>query len=133
MRFSELKLPSDRKFSLFFSLVFSLAGIYTFVYFEVNVSAIFFCLSVLLLIIAVTKPSLVSPLNKMWMFIGFSLGRIISPIILGIIFFLLISPLALMLRISGRDELNLKFKSVSSYWKIKSQESKISSSFRNQF
>ena len=67
------------------------------------------------------------------MFIGFAMGKIISPLVLGGIFFLLITPLALILKISGRDELKLQKTSVESYWKYRDDKTLVPSSFKNQF
>ena len=67
------------------------------------------------------------------MFIGFAMGKIISPLVLGGIFFLLITPLALILKISGRDELKLQKMPVKSYWKDRGEKTLAPSSFKNQF
>ena len=74
-------------------------------------------LSVLFLSITLINDNLLLPLNKLWMSFGLLLGKIISPIILGIIFFGLFTPYGIILRLIGRDELNLKLKKTNSYWK----------------
>ena len=101
MAFKDIKLPSNKKFALFFSLVFSIIGLYLFYKGLSRYGSLSLVVASLFLCIAFIKPALVSPLNKAWMFIGFAMGKIISPLILGGIFFLLITPLALILKISG--------------------------------
>ena len=62
------------------------------------------------LIITITNADALLPLNKLWMKFGILLGMIISPIIMGIIFFVIFTPIAILMRLSGRDELRLRFK-----------------------
>ncbi|MDB2564391.1 SxtJ family membrane protein, partial [Amylibacter sp.] len=71
-------------------------------------------------------------LNKLWMSFGFLLGKIVSPLIIGIIFFALFTPIAVVMRLFGRDELRLRFKSKESHW-INREISMQPNSFRNQF
>ena len=78
------------------------------------------------------KADLLHPLNKLWMRFGLLLGMIVSPIVLGAIFFLLFTPIAVLMRLFGRDELRLRFKKQSSHW-IKREKETQSQSFKNQF
>ena len=87
MKFSEVKLPSNRKFGIFFSGIFFVLSIY-FLYLESYLLApTFFIISLLFIVISIFKADLLLPLNKIWMRIGIILGRIISPIIMAAIFF----------------------------------------------
>ena len=70
----------------------------------------------ILLIITNTNAKVLLPLNKLWMKFGILLGMIISPIIMGIIFFGIFTPIAFLMRLSGRDELRLRFKKKKTYW-----------------
>ena len=72
------------------------------------------------------------PLNKLWMQFGLLLGMIVSPIILGLIFFGLFTPIAMLMRISGRDELRLKLTEKASHWISRGEPIK-SESFKQQF
>ena len=72
------------------------------------------------------------PLNKLWMRFGQLIGIIISPIILGIIFFGIFTPYSLLMRLFGRDELQLKFGKRESYWKLRNQSIPLTN-FRKQF
>lgn len=81
-------------------------------------------------------PILLSPLNKAWMLLGHLLGKIISPIVLGVIFFLIITPVAFVGRLMGRDELRLKrqaLRSQPTYWIDRKSPSPKGDSFHNQF
>ena len=84
------------------------------------------------LVITLIHPNALTFLNKLWMQFGLLLGKIINPIILGIIFFILITPYSLVMRIFGRDELMLKFKNKKSHWKTREQL-KSQTDFKKQF
>jgi len=73
---------------------------------------------------------ILSPLNKLWFKFGILLGKIVSPLVMGIIFFLVVTPIAFMMRLLKKDLLNLKFNNESSYW-IKKTGPK--SKMKNQF
>lgn len=111
-----MKLPSNKKFGYFFSLVFLIVSTYFYYNETLIISYVFIILMAIFFIITIINADLFLPLNKIWMRFGFLLGKIISPIILGFIFFGLITPYGVIMRIFGRDELNLK--------KIKSKKSK---------
>ena len=133
MQIDEQKLPSDRNFGIFFFFIFLLLSIYFFsneVFFS---SFIFFSASLIFLTISLTKSRLLHPLNKLWIKLGLILGRVISPIVIGILFFLFFTPIALVMRVFGRDELSIKFESRSSYWKKRTEQEQIFSRFKNQF
>ena len=114
MRFSDIELPSNKKFGFFFSFVFAAATLF-FVYSNnfalVTISVL---ISILFFVVALVHADILLPLNKLWMWFGVLLGMIVSPVVLGIIFFGIFTPLRLMMRMSGRDELRLKFSSDSS-------------------
>ena len=73
-------------------------------------------ISVIFLIITLTKPILLSPLNKIWFKIGIFLGSIVSPIIMGIVFFGVVTPISLIMKILGKDLLKLKKNKTNSDW-----------------
>jgi hypothetical protein len=93
---------------------------------------IFLVLLTLFATVTLVKPDLLRPLNKLWMRFGFLLGKIVSPLILGIIFFALFTPIAVIMRLFRRDELRLRFKHKNSHW-INREESTQSTFFKNQF
>ena len=132
MNWSSLELPSNRKFGFFFSIVFLAAAIYFYINKTDLVVYVFGILSGLFFVITFVKADLLLPLNKLWMRVGFMLGIIMSPIVLGIIFFFLFTPIAFLMRLSGRDELKLRLKKQPSYW-IKRDKEAQSGSYKNQF
>lgn len=111
-----IKLPDNRKFGFLFSSIFLLASF--FFQFKQNtyLFIIFFFLSLIFFLISLIKPSLLFIFNRAWMTFGFFLGKIINPIIMSFIYFIILSPLAITLRLFGRDELKIKTKSVNTYW-----------------
>lgn len=132
MKFSEIELPSNRKFGLFFSLVFLITAAYFYNAKNMTWVYIFGATSLIFLIIIVVKDKILLPLNKLWMRFGLFIGMIVSPLVLGIIFFGLFTPIAIIMRLSGRDELRLKFSKKASHWILRSEPIK-SDSFKNQF
>ena len=94
-----------------------------------------FAAIVFLLFVGVTlfAPKMLSPINWAWHELGMLLGKIVSPIVLGVIFFLMITPISLITRLFGRDELRLKKLSLQSYWVDRSPSGPSSDSFKNQF
>ena len=116
MKLSEVKLPSNRKFGFFFSTIFLLTSFYSY---YLDSEIMFYILGLLcgiLLITTITNPKVLLPLNKLWIKFGIVLGMIVSPIIMGIIFFGIFTPIAIIMRLSGRDELRLRFKKQKTHW-----------------
>ena len=133
MKTEVTKLPSNKKFGYFFSLIFILISGYVYLQNLIIVSLTFFLLSLIFLIISLFCSKLLLPLNKAWLKFGVFLGKIISPIVLGLIFFFLITPVSLITRAFGRDELSLKKTNGKSAWKVINKNKDYSTSFKNQF
>ena len=132
MKFSEVALPSNRKFGFFFTLVFLAAAGYFFVNGSVAAAYIFATLAGVFLLATLVKADVLFPLNKLWMRFGLLLGMIISPIVLGLIFFVLFTPIAFLMRLCGRDELRLKCKEKNTHW-INRDPPMQTDSFKHQF
>jgi hypothetical protein len=132
MNLSEIELPSNRKFGFFFTAVFFIAAGYFWQKETTTTAYTFAAFSVLFFAIALIKADVLLPLNKLWMRFGLLLGMIVSPIVLGIIFFAMFTPIALLMRLARRDELRLRFKVKDTHW-IKRDTSKHSDSFKHQF
>ena len=132
MKLSEIELPSNRKFGFFFTFIFAVVAAYF--YYSANVSwtYVFVATALLFLLISLIKSDALLPLNKLWMRFGLLLGMIVSPIVLGIIFFGIFTPIAMLMRLCGRDELRLKYTQKASHWISRSELIK-SESFKNQF
>lgn len=126
---------SNESFGYFFSGVFLCALAYT-VLIELYILSYVFC-SMFLCILCTTfiKPSLLKPINNSWHSLGSMLSRITSPIVLGIMFFLIITPVAIITRIFGRDELRLRRKPIETYWVDRDTDCKALSRefFKNQY
>lgn len=132
MKSSEIELPSNRKFGFFFTFVFAVAASYF--YYSANVSwtYVFTAAALIFLLVTLIKSDVLLPLNKLWMGFGLLLSMIVGPIVLGILFFGLFTPYALVMRVSGRDELRLKLTQKASHW-IPRRELITPDSFKNQF
>ena len=132
MNFSDIKLPSNRKFGFFFTFVFVVAAAYFFNSTNMIWAYIFAITSLIFLTVTLAKADILLPLNKLWMRFGLLLGMIVSPIVLGVIFFGRFTPIAFFMRLSGRDELRLKLSKKASHWISRSELIK-SESFKQQF
>jgi hypothetical protein len=132
MKLDDIELPSNRKFGYFFAAVFLIAAVFFFAIDSLIWCYVFSVLTALFVLITVTKADLLLPLNKLWMRSGLLLGMVISPIVMGLIFFALFTPIAIMMRLFGRDELRLKVKEQHSHW-IQRKTEIDSKSFLNQF
>ena len=127
------QLPSNKKFGVFFSIVFILVATYSHWRFNSDFAIFALILSTLFAVVAFSAPNLLSPLNRLWYALGLLLGKIVSPIVLGIIFFVLITPISLTMRLFGRDEMKMKKRYVASYWVDRSHPGTSSDSFKNQY
>lgn len=132
MKFSEIELPSNRKFGFFFTFVFVMVAAYFYYSADVGWAYVFISMAMIFLLVTLTKSDALLPLNKLWMRFGLLLGMIVSPIVLGIIFFGLFTPIAMLMRLSGRDELKVKFSQKPSHWISRNEPIK-SESFKHQF
>ena len=86
--------------------------------------------AIIFLILGLLNSSVLSPLNKIWFKFGILLGNFISPIIMGLVFFTVLTPTAFIMRAFGKDLLNLKKNNKKSYW---IEKSLIKSKMKNQF
>ena len=132
MKFSDVELPSNKKFGFFFTFVFGLFAVYFYTKELISWTYIMSLASLIFLVLSVVKAEILLPLNKMWMKFGLLLAMIFSPIVLGTLFFGLFTPIALLMRFTGRDELRLKFYNKPSHWIVRREPIK-SESFYNQF
>ena len=127
---NNIKMSSNRSFGIIFFIVFLLITLHPLTYSEeIRVwSAI---ISLIFLVLVLFNSKILAPLNKLWFKFGIFLGKIISPIIMGIIFFFLVTPIGLIMKVLGKDLLRLKYnKKDNSYWiEKKGPKSKM----KNQF
>jgi hypothetical protein len=127
-------LPSERTFGFVFTGIFSIFTGYLW-YHHGKPLAIqaFFVLAVAFLVAALFMPIVLRPLNKAWYQLGLLMGRVVSPIVLGILFFILITPIAILMRMAGRDPLKLRKQDVQSHWIDRAPPGPASDSFKDQF
>jgi hypothetical protein len=133
MKNIKIQLPSNKSFGYFFSLIFLSSSFY-FIIFNNNKKLGYFFLLITIIIFVVTffKADKLQPLNKLWMHFGYILSIIMTPLIMGIIFFGLFMPFGLFMKLFGRDELRLKKSKYNSNWIIRSNKLP-QTNFKNQF
>ena len=125
----DIKISSNRSFGIVFFIVFLLIALYPFTYGgEIRIWSLI--ISILFLILGLLNSKILAPLNKIWFKFGILLGRIVSPLIMGIIFFLVVTPIGFIMRLLGKDVLNLKYNKNKSYWIEKNGPK---SKMKNQF
>ena len=133
MNIDNIKLPSNKKFGFLFTIIFFLIGSYFYIKEFSQIFFLSFATSFIFGIITILKPSILLPLNKLWMRFGLLIGTIVSPIVLGIIFFVIFTPVSIIMKIIGRDELLIKFKKKESYWKNTNRKENYQETLRQQF
>ena len=125
----EIKISSNRSFGIVFFIVFLLIGTYPLLNNDhIRIWALI--ISIVFLILGLLNSKILLPLNKIWFKFGILLGKIISPLIMGLIFFVVVTPIGLLMRLLNKDLLNLKFNKSKSYWIEKSDQK---SKMKNQF
>lgn len=131
---TEVKMGSERGFGLVFAVVFAIVGFWPLLWghgtvriWALVVAAVFFALAYL-------APSVLKPLNRLWFLFGMLLSKIVSPIVMGIIFFGTVTPTGLLRRLRNPDPLHQKLdKSAKSYWVIRGSDQAVGSSMRKQY
>jgi hypothetical protein len=119
---------------LLFSGIFLAFTLYAYVKHEASIIiGLLLLASAFFLVSSFFFQNLLGPLNKAWFLLGIGLGKVVSPIVLGIIFFGLITPIALLAKLTGRDELKLKRPKKSTYWSEPIGSNSDADSFKNQF
>ncbi len=126
---NDSKISSIRSFGIVFFIVFLIISIYPLLNDE-NIRIWSLIVSVIFLILGLLKSKLLSPLNYIWYKFGLLLGKIISPLVLIIIFFIVVTPIGILMRILGKDLLNLKYSNQKTYWVEKTGPK---SKMKNQF
>ena len=130
---NSIELPSNRNFGFFFSALFAASSIYFYVNTFMLAFLFFVTFTLVTFLVTVILPNNLLPFNKLWMDLGLLIGKVVSPIVLGSVFFLLITPFGIAMRLAGRDELQLKLHSKNSCWKNRVPARHEPASFKNQF
>jgi hypothetical protein len=124
-------IPSNQKFGWLFAVIFGLGFAYFHHKNSSGLAIVSLVAAVIFSLVTIFIPTALAPLNRAWFGLSLFLGKVVSPIVLSIIFFVLIVPVAFITRLFGRDALSLKKRQVSSYWVDK--EPIEPDSFKNQF
>ena len=109
------KISSNRSFGILFSIVFVIIAFWP----TINGNPLRLWsipISVIFLVLGLLNSKLLNPLNIVWVKFGELLGRIIAPIVMAIIYFIIVTPIGLFMRLIGKDLLNLKFSKSNTYW-----------------
>jgi len=127
---NNIKISSNRSFGIVFFIVFLFIALYPITYSE-DIRIWSLIISFIFIILGLLNSKILTPLNKLWFKFGVILGKIISPIIMGIIFFLVVTPIGLIMKVLGKDLLRLKYnKKDNTYWIEKNGPK---SKMKNQF
>ena len=125
----DIKISSNRSFGIVFFVVFLLIGLYPLINAD-SVRIWSVIISLIFLILGLMNSKILNPLNKLWFKFGILLGKIISPLIMGIIFFFVVTPIGILMRLFKKDILRLKKNKEKSYW---IQRNKKINSMKRQF
>ncbi len=125
----KIKIGSNKSFGIVFFILFLFIGLYPILN-NNSIRLWSIVIAALFLILGIFNSKLLSPLNKIWYKFGILLSKLISPLIIGLIFFFVVTPTGLLMRIIGKDLLNLKFNKKKSYWINKSD---LNDNMKNQY
>ena len=129
-RKSEVQISSNRSFGLLFFLVFLIIGLWPLLN-ESSIRIWSVVIAIIFLILGLLNSKFLTPLNKLWFRFGLFLGSIVAPIVMGAVFYLVVTPTGLIFKIMNRDLLNIKFDNKKkSYWV---NRSKIKTTMKQQF
>ena len=125
----EIKISSNRSFGIVFFIVFLLIALYPLLKgSDLRIWSL--VISFVFLVLGLINSKILTPLNRLWFKFGLLLGKFISPLIMGIIFFVVVTPIGIMMRLLKKDLLNLKYNKKETYWIDKSGPK---SKMKNQF
>ena len=125
----EIKISSNRSFGIVFFIVFLLIALYPLLK-DNDLRIWSLVISFIFLILGLINSKILTPLNRLWFKFGLLLGKFISPLVMGIIFFVVVTPIGIIMRLLKKDLLNLKFNKKETYWIDKSGPK---SKMKNQF
>ncbi|MFZ5675465.1 MAG: SxtJ family membrane protein [Pseudomonadota bacterium] len=129
----DVRVGSNRSFGITFAVVFAIIGLFPLLHGgDIRLWAL--ACAAIFALLAFIWPPVLAPLNRIWFRFGMLLHKIVNPLVLGLMFFLIITPLALLIRLFGGKLMALDFdRSQSSYWVRRSPPGPEADSIRNQF
>jgi len=125
----KVKIGSNKNFGIVFFIFFLIVGTYP-IFFQGELRIWSLIVSIIFLLLGIINSRFLTPLNLLWFKFGMLLGRIFSPIVMGLVFFLVVTPTGLIMRILNKNLLRLKKKNIKTYW---IERSSIKSDMKNQF
>ena len=129
MKNSNIKIGTNKSFGIVFFLFFLIVSIFP-LFNDENIRIWSLIIATIFLILGLLNSKVLTPLNKIWFKFGILLGSFVSPIVMGIVFFVIVTPTSIIMRLLGKNLLNLKRDNKKTYW---IEESKIKSKMKNQF
>ncbi|MAJ86363.1 MAG: hypothetical protein CL687_05355 [Candidatus Pelagibacter sp.] len=108
-------MSSNRSFGILFFIVFIIIGLWPIKNSD-SPNYVFLGIALIFLILGLVNSKALTPINKLWIKFGELLGKIIAPIIMAIVFFIILTPVGLLMRVIGKDLINLKFNKKQTYW-----------------
>jgi saxitoxin biosynthesis operon SxtJ-like protein len=128
------KLPSERRFGFTFAAALAGLAVYRLIHHRSRtVFLVCIVTSIIFALLAFLVPRILAPLNKLWFLLGEAMGKVVSPVVLGVIFYGILTPISVVTRLFGRDELRLKRGALNSYWIDCTSSHSAAESFKNQF
>ena len=112
---SRIKIPSNKNFGVVFFIVFLLISLYPLINSE-SIRLWSLIISIIFLILGLLNSRILFPLNKIWFNLGISLGKFVSPFVMMVIYFCVVTPIGLLMRLIKKDILNLNFSKKKTYW-----------------
>ena len=132
-RTPEAESSSDRSFGLVFAGFFALLAAYDW-WHAGGRWAVYLAVAGVFLLTALVRPNVLAPLNRLWSKLGYFLGKIVSPVVLGLIFFVVMMPLGALMRALGKDALRLRRDAgAESYWIVRQPPGPAGETMRDQF
>ena len=129
MKNDNIKISSNKSFGIVFFLFFLIVSLFP-LFKNENIRVWSLIIAIIFLILGLLNSKFLTPLNKIWFKFGILLGSFVSPIVMSIVFFAIVTPTSIIMRVLGKNLLNLKKGNKKTYWV---KRSKIQSKMRNQF
>ena len=129
MKNSNIKIGTNKSFGIVFFLFFLIVSLFP-LFKNGNIRVWSLIIAIIFLILGLLNSKFLTPLNKIWFKFGILLGNFVSPIVMSIVFFAIVTPTSLIMKALGKNLLNLKKDNKKTYW---IEKSKIESKMKNQF
>ena len=126
---SNIKIGTNKSFGLVFFVFFFIVSIFPLLN-DGNIRVWSLIISIIFLILGILNSKILTPLNQVWFKFGILLGRFVSPVVMGAVFFVVVTPTSVIMKVLQKNLLNLKKGNKKTYW---IERSKIKSKMKNQF